>query len=276
MVAIFEAEKVAPLDADEMLERVSAIQAPRGSDAFMAQAAHYLQRFSASGHVIRRHIEAKGGLAEARHTFAPPQTFALALRDGLGLRANVWPRIRPMSGFADQETLMYAYDLPHNHDFTFLTVGHHGEGYETDLYEVDPQAISGEPDQPVEMKSRSREQLSEGKVIAFSAYSDVHTQFPPASLSVSINLVLVGKARGQEQVFFDTARSVVVGGVEDGAVGRMKLTIDMAAAFPTEETEDMLRAVAATSPYARLRTAAEGHLARWRGPFRSEERRAGA
>jgi hypothetical protein len=169
---------------------------------------------------------------------------------------------------------MYAYDLPHNHDFAFLTVGHFGEGYETDLYEVDPALISGEPDQPVELKSRSREQLTEGKVIAFSAYSDVHTQFPPASLSVSINLVLVGSARGQEQVFFDSARSVVVGGVEDGAIGRMKLTIDMAAAFPTEETEDMLRTVAATTPYARLRIAAEDHLSKWRGPSAAGEHQA--
>jgi len=261
MVAIFEAERVKSLDADEVIDRVAKIAAPRGSPKFMEEAAHYLQRFNANEHVIRRHIEKHGGLAKARHTFVPPQTFGLVIRDGLGLRANVWPTLRQSSPYAGQEMLLYAYELPHNHDFTFLTVGHFGEGYETDLYEVDPDTITGEAGQKVKLENYSRQKLSSGRVLAFDSYSDLHTQFPPPELSVSINLVVLETGKTGEQVFFDTANQTVIGSIDEGTPGRMKLALDLAAAFPTDETVEILETFAATCRYERLRTRALEHLA---------------
>ena len=261
MVATFEAERVKPLDADEFIDRVAAIKAPRGSPKFMEEAAHYLQRFNANPNAIRRHIENRGGIAKARETFVPPQTFGLMIRDGFGIRANVWPTLRRSTPYLDQEALLYAYDLPHNHDFTFLTIGHFGEGYETDLFEVDPATITGESGQKVELKNYSREQLSEGRVLAFSAFSDLHTQFPPATLSISINLIIVERNKSGEQVFFDTANSTVIGAIDEGTVGRLKLTLDLAAAFPTAETPRILTTFAEQSRYDRLRSTALEHLA---------------
>jgi len=262
MVAIFEAEKVKPLDADEVIDRVAKIEAPRGSPKFMEEAAHYLQRFNANEHIIRRHIESHGGLSGARRTFVPPQTFGLVIRDGLGLRANVWPTLRQSSPYAGQEMLLYAYELPHNHDFTFLTVGHFGEGYETDLYEVDPATLTGEAGQKVKLENYSRQQLSSGRVLAFDSYSDLHTQFQPEELSISINLVILETGKTGEQCFFDTANQTVIGGIDEGTVGRMKLTLDLAAAFPTDETIEVLENFARTCRYEQLRTRARDHLVR--------------
>jgi hypothetical protein len=261
MVATFEAERVKPLDADGLIDRVAAITAPRGSPKFMEEAAHYLQRFNANPNVIRRHIESQGGITQARETFVPPQTFGLMIRNGFGLRANVWPTLRHSTPYVDQEALLYAYDLPHNHDFTFLTVGHFGEGYETDLYEVDPATITGESGQKVELKNHSRQQLAPGKVLAFSAYSDLHTQFPPSTLSISINLIIVEAGKSGEQVFFDTVNSTVSGAIDEGTVGRLKLTLDLAAAFPTADTPQILATFAEKSRYDRLRSTALHHLA---------------
>lgn len=260
MVATFEAERVKPIDADELIDRVGAIKAPRGSEKFMEEAAHYLQRFNANPNAIRRHIEKRGGLAQSRETFVPPQTFGLMVRDGFGIRANVWPTLRRSTPYMDQEALLYAYDLPHNHDFTFLTIGHFGAGYETDLYEVDHTTITGAAGQKVELKNYSRQQLSEGRVLAFSSYSDLHTQFPPQELSVSINLIIVESGKTGEQVFFDTANSTVVGAIDEGTVGRLKLTLDLAAAFPTVDTPRILETFAEQSRYERLRATALGHL----------------
>jgi hypothetical protein len=261
MVAIFEAERVKPLDADEVIDKVAKIDAPRGSPKFMEEAAYYLQRFNANEHVIRRHIENHGGLSGARGTFVPPQTFGLVIRDGLGLRVNVWPTLRQSSPYASQEMLIYAYDLPHNHDFTFLTVGHFGEGYETDLYEVDAATITGEAGQKVKLENFSRQKLSRGRILAFDSYSDLHTQFPPPELSISINLVVLETGKTGEQVIFDTANQTVIGGIDEGTVGRMKLTLDLAAAFPTDETVEILENFAETCRYERLRARARDHLA---------------
>jgi hypothetical protein len=260
MVAKFEAERVTPLDADEVIEKVGKITAPRGSPKFMEEAAYYLQRFSANEHLIRRHIESHGGITEARKTFVPPQTFGLQIRDGVGLRANVWPTMRQSNPYAGQEMLLYAYELPHNHDFTFLTVGHFGEGYETDVYEVDPATITGEAGQNVKLENYSREKLSKGRVLSFNAYSDLHTQFPPPELSISINLIVLETGRTGEQCFFDTANQKVIHAIDEGTVGRMKLTLDLAAAFPTPETVDILERFAETSRYERLRATARDHL----------------
>lgn len=260
MVAIFEAERATPLDADEVINRVAKITSPRGSPKFMEEAAHYLQRFNANEHVIRRHIERYGGLAGARRTFVPPQTFGLLIRDGLGLRANVWPTMRQSSPYAGQETLLYAYDLPHNHDFTFLTVGHFGPGYETDLYEVDAATITGEAGQSVKLENYSRQELSNGRVLAFESYSDLHTQFPPPELSISINLIVLETGKTGEQVFFDTANQTVIGAIDEGTPGRIKLTLDLAAAFPTDETIEILENFAETCRYERLRMRAHDHL----------------
>jgi hypothetical protein len=261
MVAIFEAERVKPLDADEVIDRVKAITAPRGSPKFMEEAAHYLQRFSAREGVVRRHIESKGGIMDARDSFVPPQTFGLLVRDGFGLRVNVWPTVRQANTYAQQEMLLYAYGLPHNHDFSFLTVGHFGEGYETDLYEVDASKITGADGQAVELKNYSRQRLSEGRVLSFSAFSDLHTQFVPPSLSISINLIIIEAKKEGEQVFFDTKKSTVIGDIEEGTVGRMKLTLDLAKAFPTDDTVRILSDFADTNRYDRLRRTALDHVA---------------
>jgi hypothetical protein len=261
MVAIFEAEPAKPLDADGVIDKVKKIKAPRGSPKFMEEAAHYLQRFNANEHLIRRHIESHGGIAGARKTFVPPQTFGLVIRDGLGLRVNVWPTLKQSSPYAGQEMLLYAYELPHNHDFTFLTVGHFGEGYETELYEVDPDTLTGEAGQSVKLENFSRQRLSRGRILAFNSYSDLHTQFTPPELSISINLVILETEKTGEQCFFDTANHRVIGGIDEGTVGRMKLTLDLAAAFPTDETIEILETFARTCRYERLRARARDHLA---------------
>lgn len=265
MVAVIEAASAAPIDLDGLFAAVSAIAAPQMSPAFIEQAAHYLQRFNANRHLIRSLIDQRGGLHAARSAFVPPQTFVFGMRGDLGVRANVWPRIRQATHFEAQERLLYAYELPHNHDFSFLTVGHFGEGYATDLYEVDPDSVTGQHGQQVTLFNHRRETLSEGRVLAFSAYSDLHTQYPPEDgLAISINLILLEKRAEREQVFFDLENSRVISHANEGTVGRMVLSLDMAAAFATGDTAGLMDRIAIEGRYPRLRDVAAAHADRLR------------
>src|SRR5579884_2565752 len=59
-------------------------------------------------------------------------------------RANIWmPPARDAAAREDQNRLFF-YEIPHDHNFSFLTVGYFGPGYETTIYEYDSSGVQGE------------------------------------------------------------------------------------------------------------------------------------
>ena len=83
----------------------------------------------------------------------------------------------------------FFYDLPHDHNFSFLTVGYLGPGYWSDYYEHDGDAHAGLDGEPVELRFVERSRLSEGRVLLYRAHRDIHVQRPPDSFSVSLNIL---------------------------------------------------------------------------------------
>lgn len=125
------------------------------------------------------------------------------------LRAAIWPSPRDhvfqISGAAS-----FVYGAPHDHNFDFLTVGYCGPGYDSDYYEYSYEAIAGYPGEDAGLRFIERSTLSPGKLMLYRRHVDVHSQLPPESLSVSLNVMRLDPAQGWfDQYGFDLEAGTV-------------------------------------------------------------------
>lgn len=107
---------------------------------------------------------------------------------GYYLRANLWPSVRD-AAYTTSGLAAFAYGLPHDHNFSFLTAGYFGPGYVSDYYEVDPETVDGRLGEPLDLNFVERSSLSRGKMMLYRGRRDIHSQLPPESLSVSLNIM---------------------------------------------------------------------------------------
>ena len=138
------------------------------------------------------------------------QSFLLGAGDDFYLRANIWMPPEELRLPRDRGNHLFSYQIPHDHNFSFLTVGYWGSGYETTIFEYDRSLVSGRAGEPVHLRFLERTSLPRRKVMFYRALTDVHSQEPPEEFSISLNLVLP-LAEPQEQLFFDLASSTVTG-----------------------------------------------------------------
>jgi hypothetical protein len=104
------------------------------------------------------------------------------------MRANIWlPGSDPLLAASGQEA--FFYQVPHDHNFNFLTSGYLGSGYQSDYYEYEYHDVVGYPGEPVDLQFVERSRLGEGEVMLYRAYRDVHNQSPADDLSVSLNIM---------------------------------------------------------------------------------------
>lgn len=99
-------------------------------------------------------------------------------RRGFFLRANLWPAATDAACVASGPAA-FAYGLPHDHNFHFLTVGYRGPGYISDYYEYDAEAVDGRLGEPLNLHFVERSRLEEGKMMLYRAHRDIHSQLPP-------------------------------------------------------------------------------------------------
>ena len=111
---------------------------------------------------------------------------------GFYLRANLWPAAGD-AVYTASGPAAFSYGVPHDHNFSFLTTGYFGPGYVSDYYEVDPEAIDGSLGEPLNVQFVERSTLNEGKMMLYRAHRDIHSQLPPESLSVSLNIMDEGE-----------------------------------------------------------------------------------
>jgi hypothetical protein len=111
---------------------------------------------------------------------------------GFFLRANLWPAATD-AVYAASGPQAFAYGLPHDHNFHFLTIGYWGPGYVSDYYDYDAERIDGRLGEPLNLKFVERSQLGEGRMMLYRAHRDIHSQLPPERLSVSLNIMDEGE-----------------------------------------------------------------------------------
>lgn len=176
---------------------------------------------------------------------------------GFYLRANLWPAatdaVTAASGGA-----AFSYGVPHDHNFSFLTAGYFGPGYVSDYYDVDPEAVDGRLGEPLNLSFAGRSQLAEGKMMLYRAHRDIHSQLPPESLSVSLNIMDEG-----EQVPW---RDQYIVDLEAGTIARRPTLTSgelllRCAVHLTENGKDVAEQFAKAHPVPRVRANAIGALA---------------
>ena len=124
-----------------------------------------------------------------------PQSIVLSPRQGdVFLRANIWPSDQDQC-FRSSGAQTFVYGIPHDHNFSFLTSGYLGPGYQSDYYEYDYGSAAGFVSEKSGLKFIERSALSEGKIMLYRAHLDIHRQIPPESLSVSLNVMHVDPAQ---------------------------------------------------------------------------------
>ena len=104
------------------------------------------------------------------------------------MRANFWPALKD-SVVRHSGPDPFFYGVPHDHNFSFLTVGYLGPGYWSDYYEYDYGAVVGYPGESVDLRFVEKSRLEEGKVMLYRAHRDIHLQLPADAMSVSLNIV---------------------------------------------------------------------------------------
>ncbi|HEY0412797.1 MAG TPA: transposase [Allosphingosinicella sp.] len=169
------------------------------------------------------------------------------------LRANVWPA-ETDSVVVNSGTDPFFYGFPHDHNFTFLTVGYFGSGYRSDYYEYEYDRVAGYIGEQVDLRFVERSRLSPGKVLLYRKHRDVHLQLPPDDLSVSLNIVgLSNRTEFAEQYRFDVARREIAGVVNPSSLEALVL---LAGHFGGENGRDLVDDFAARHPSERMRFAA--------------------
>ena len=169
------------------------------------------------------------------------------------LRANFWPAAHD-NVVVNSGTSPFFYGLPHDHNFSFLTVGYHGPGYWSDYYEYDYADTIGVPGEPVDLRFVERTRLDPGKVMLYRKHRDVHSQLPPDALSISLNILALSAASEFcDQYRFDIQR---------GEVGRilnpssLESLVMLAAHLGGDNGRDLVDDFAASHPSERIRFAA--------------------
>ncbi|MCP5397403.1 MAG: transposase [Sphingomonadaceae bacterium] len=184
-----------------------------------------------------------------------PQAIVLSDSDnGFFLRANIWPAEQDYC-FRASGAQHFAYGAPHDHNFNFLTVGYFGPGYASDYYEFDYEEVAGyRGEQPPSLRFVERSNLHEGKLMLYRAHVDVHSQIPPESLSVSLNIMATDHMQGWlDQYGFDLGKGAVSRILNPGG---SECLLRIAVGMGGDEARDYAEHVGRSHPADRMRLAA--------------------
>lgn len=135
-------------------------------------------------------------------------SFILYSNERITIRLVMW---LPLQGELDRTP--YSYEEAHDHNFDFWTVNFFGGGYRTRLYDYDYDKVTGVNNEFVELSCYGDKILSPNTVMFYFRSKDVHTQYPPDELSVSLNLI-VRPIKSKHQYEFQIDSDALEGKIE--------------------------------------------------------------
>lgn len=190
------------------------------------------------------------------------QTITLGGGPGFAVRANMWVPPGNTRAGDDWESDLFAYERPHDHNFSFLTVGYLGSGYRTSIYEYEHEAIVGYPGERVELQFLERTELTRGKVMFYRASKDIHSQEHPDEFSVSLNLMIsTPEVTSNSQFWFDLERGSIRDFVQQNPSSGRMMMCHIARYFGDAGTASLLEQIAVKHAFARVRLSAFESLA---------------
>ena len=231
-------------------------------DGNLAKVALWLRRLSNNreflGELLVDRLE--GRAADLDSAYGPQAIMLSRPRDGRAgsafLRAAIWPAESDLM-FSTSGAASFVYGTPHDHNFDFLTVGYCGPGYASDYYAYDYDDVAGYPGEQVKMRPQGRHILTPGTVMLYRKHRDIHSQLPPASLSVSLSVIRVDPA----QAWFDQYGFGGDIGPDHGTVTRLlnanpnEAMLRVAVASRAQAALDYAEWVGTAHPSSRLRLA---------------------
>lgn len=163
------------------------------------------------GDILIAQLESRFRDSGVESAYGPQSIVLSRMRGNSFLRANIWPSADE-SCFKASGADAFVYGVPHDHNFAFLTAGYFGPGYGSDYFEYDYESVSGWRGEVAELRFVERTNLAEGKLMLYRANRDVHSQLPPSSLSVSLNIMHIDPSQGWfDQYGFDLDSNSVTG-----------------------------------------------------------------
>ena len=198
-----------------------------------------------------------------------PQVFMLHRGDRYAIRANFWPALDD-AVVETNGSAAFFYDVPHDHNFSFLTVGYSGPGYISDYYEYDYDNVLGIPGEQVPLRFVERSQLYPGKTMLYRAHRDVHSQLPPEALSTSINILEQSASLPfRDQYQFDLERRSIDSVLTNTPVEAL---LDLCAGLQSVEGQDLLENFARAHPCDRIRyRALVAYASTWATPAERDD-----
>ena len=210
-----------------------------GDPASLAEAAELLASLSNNKSFLSDLIlaELRNGLEGQRENFYGPHVIKLpSPTEYTVMRANIWPsetdedyRRSPRS---------FIYGVPHDHNLNFLTVGYWGPGYRSRYYEYDYASVEGYAGESVDVREVCEKALEPDTVMLYRAHRDIHAQFAPDSLSISINVMDSSpKHLFKDQYIFDVDGGHVTSVLSSRCSPHL---FEVAAAFGDSEIQEAL------------------------------------
>lgn len=257
MPRVINCAAAAAMGLDECVDRLSARGFDPRDEASLAPAADDLARLGRDrtflGDILIDELKRCGEIDAAATSYGP-QTIVLSRpRGDFFLRANIWPSPDEHVLRASGEAPFY-FDVPHDHNFSFLTLGYFGPGYWSDYFEYDFAGVAGYRGEPVDLRFVERSRLAEGKVMLYRSHRDVHVQHPADALSVSINVMHMAPDQGwYDQYRFDVREKRIAGILNAGS---SEIALRLAVGLGLEEARDLAAEFGKHHPSDRMRLAA--------------------
>ncbi|MCB2066972.1 MAG: transposase [Erythrobacter sp.] len=205
------------------------------------------------GNMLLDELKQGAAAAEEASSYGPQVVMLSGAGREFFMRANFWPSVDEHMFRASGKSA-FSYELPHDHNFDFLTLGYFGPGYASDYYEYDYGAVAGAVGEQAGLRFVERATLDPGKLMHYRAHVDVHSQLPPEALSVSINVMHAGGAQGLlDQYLFDVDKDQITGVASPGG---SEVFLRVAVGLGGEEARDLAHSFAGSHPSDRLRLVA--------------------
>ncbi|QUL39229.1 transposase [Erythrobacter sp. JK5] len=265
----------------EAIEALAALDFDPDCEQRTAQAARWLRRLTNNrsflGDLLVDLVTRRSGGGTAIDSGYGPQAIVLSphrtgASGGMFLRANIWPAEQDLC-FRNSGARSFVYGVPHDHDFSFLTSGYFGPGYRSDYFEYDYESVAGFAGEKVDLKFIERSALHPGKLMLYRRHLDIHSQLPPESLSVSLNVMHVDPVQCWfDQYGFDLEEQCVNAVLSPNST---ETFLRVAVATGAGEALDLAEQIGKSHPSDRLRLAsfearaarcpdADGEDALWR------------
>jgi hypothetical protein len=253
---VIESDSAEAIELGDLIDKLEGAGFDPDDDCSLAEFAPELRKLGNNRNFLGDLIveELKRGCAgQSERNRYTAQVILLHAAPNFAIRANFWPATGD-SVVVNSGTGPFFYGVPHDHNFSFLTLGYIGPGYWSDYFEYEYGDVAGFTGERVPLRFVERSRLAEGKLMLYRKFRDVHSQRPPEQMSVSLNILAHSSAADfLDQYRFDLKRGEVAGIINNNALEPL---LKLAAHLGGGNGRDLVNAFADSHPSQRIRFAA--------------------